>query len=107
MMIPVQPVAGTIDANLGTGGACPERAESHVPHSDRTLFGNVMTVRRITPTEAERLQGFPDSYTLVPYRGKPAADGPRYRALGNSMAVNVMTYIGVRIQMFEELRKAT
>ena len=98
----VQPVAGTIDANLGTGGACPERAESHVPHSDRTLFGNVMTVRRITPTEAERLQGFEDDYTLVPYRGKPAADGPRYRALGNSMAVNVMSYIGFRIQMFEE-----
>ena len=103
VMIPAQPVAGTLDANLGTGGACPERAESHVPHSDRTLFGNVMTVRRITPTEAERLQGFEDSYTLAPYRGKPAADGPRYRALGNSMAVNVMTWIGVRIQMMEEI----
>jgi DNA (cytosine-5)-methyltransferase 1 len=44
-------------------------------------------VRRLTPRECERLQGFPDDYTLVPYRGKTAADGPRYKALGNSMAV--------------------
>lgn len=58
-------------------------------------------VRRLTPTECERLQGFPDGYTLVPYRGKPAADGPRYQALGNSMAVPVMAWIGRRIQMVE------
>ena len=55
-------------------------------------------VRRLTPTECERLQGFPDGYTNVPYRGKPAADGPRYAALGNSMAVPVMRWIGTRIQ---------
>jgi DNA (cytosine-5)-methyltransferase 1 len=54
-------------------------------------------VRRLVPTECERLQGFPDGYTLVPYRGKPAADGPRYKALGNSMAVPVMRWIGRRI----------
>ncbi len=41
--------------------------------------------------------GFPDDHTLVPYRGKPAADGPRYKALGNSMAVPVMRWIGQRI----------
>ena len=52
--------------------------------------------------ETERVQGFPDDYTLVDYRGKPAADGPRYRALGNSMAVNVMRWIGYRIKMAEE-----
>lgn len=46
-----------------------------------------MQVRRLTPRECERLQGFPDDYTAVPYRGKPAADGSRYRALGNSWAV--------------------
>lgn len=55
-----------------------------------------MSVRRLTPRECERLQGFPDDYTLVPYRGKPAKDGPRYKALGNSMAVPVMRWIGER-----------
>lgn len=61
------------------------------------------TVRRLTPRECERLQGFPDDYTLVPYRGKPAADAPRYKALGNSMAVPVMNWIGKRIQMVEDV----
>ena len=56
-----------------------------------------MAVRRLTPRECERLQGFPDDYTLVEYRGKPAADGPRYKALGNSMAVPVMRWLGQRI----------
>jgi DNA (cytosine-5)-methyltransferase 1 len=56
-----------------------------------------MAVRRLMPRECERLQGFPDDYTLVEYRGKPAADGPRYKALGNSMAVPVMRWIGERI----------
>jgi DNA (cytosine-5)-methyltransferase 1 len=56
-----------------------------------------MAVRRLTPRECERLQGFPDDHTLIVYRGKPAADGPRYRALGNSMAVPVMRAIGYGI----------
>jgi DNA (cytosine-5)-methyltransferase 1 len=60
-------------------------------------------VRRLTPRECERLQGFPDDYTLVPSRGKPAADGPRYKALGNSMAVNCMRWIGRRIEMVGRL----
>lgn len=60
-----------------------------------------MAVRRLTPREAERLMGFPDDFTLVPYRGKPAADGPRYRALGNSWAVNVAEWIGERIDQVE------
>jgi DNA (cytosine-5)-methyltransferase 1 len=55
-------------------------------------------VRRLTPRECERLQGFPDDYTLIPYRGKPASDTPRYRALGNSMAVPCMRWIGERIR---------
>jgi DNA (cytosine-5)-methyltransferase 1 len=58
-------------------------------------------VRRLTPRECERLQGFPDDYTLVPHRNKPAADGPRYKSLGNSMAVPVMRWIGERIQHVE------
>ena len=57
-----------------------------------------MVVRRLTPKEAERLQGFPDGWTNIPWRGKPEApDGPRYKALGNSMAVPVMAWIGRRI----------
>ena len=48
--------------------------------------------------------GMPDDYTLIPYRGKPAADGPRYRAIGNSMAVPVMRWIGRRIQTVDGLR---
>ena len=61
-------------------------------------------VRRLMPVECERLQGFPDGYTDVPYRGKPhSADGPRYKAIGLSMAVNVMRWIGRRISMVEEL----
>ncbi|HET9100680.1 MAG TPA: DNA cytosine methyltransferase, partial [Acidobacteriaceae bacterium] len=61
------------------------------------LLHSGMAVRRLTPRECERLQGFPDDYTLVEYRGRLAADGPRYRALGNSMAVPVMRWIGERI----------
>jgi len=56
-----------------------------------------MAVRRLTPLECERLQGLPDGWTAVPFRGKVAADGPRYRAIGNSMAVPVLSWIGKRI----------
>ena len=72
--------------------------------SSRSYIAQPMAVRRLTPRECERLQGFPDDYTLIPYRGKPAADGPRYKALGNSMAVPVMRWIGQRIQMVNEVR---
>lgn len=58
---------------------------------------SAMSVRRLTPRECERLQGFPDDYTAITYRNKPAADGPRYKALGNSMAVPCMWWIGMRI----------
>lgn len=63
-----------------------------------------MTVRRLTPRECERLQGFPDDWTLIPYRNKAAElcpDGPRYKALGNSMAVPCMRWIGERIAAVE------
>lgn len=63
----------------------------------------LMAVRRLTPRECERLMGFPDDYTLIPYRGKPAADGPRYKALGNSMAVPVMRWLGERINEADRL----
>jgi DNA (cytosine-5)-methyltransferase 1 len=60
-------------------------------------------VRRLTPRECERLQGFADDYTLIPYRSGMASDGPRYKALGNSMAVPVMAWIGRRIEAVEAL----
>ena len=64
-------------------------------------------VRRLTPIETERLQGFPDDYTRIPWRNKKpedCPDGPRYKAMGNSMAVPVMKWIGERIQKFEEIK---
>ena len=69
-----------------------------------------MTVRRLTPRECERLQGFPDDYTLIPWRKKQAEDcpdGPRYKALGNSMAVNCMAWIGERIAAVDAERNKT
>ncbi|GAA0235681.1 hypothetical protein LNAOJCKE_0898 [Methylorubrum aminovorans] len=60
-------------------------------------------VRRLTPRECERLQDFPDDYTLVPWRGGLLPDGPRYKALGNSMAVNCMRWIGQRIATVDGL----
>lgn len=77
--------------DIGSGGNA---------HSRRILDG-ATRVRRLTPRECERLQGFPDDYTAIVYRGKPAADSPRYRALGNSMAVPVMRWIGKRIAHME------
>jgi DNA (cytosine-5)-methyltransferase 1 len=86
-------------SNPQPGDPChPITAKGHAP-----AISTASAVRRLTPTECERLQGFPDGYTLIPYRGKPASDGPRYKALGNSMAVPVMRWIGERIQMVEDL----
>ena len=70
---------------------------------DQTLIDGYV-VRRLTPRECERLQGFPDDWTKIPYRWKPAEecpDGPRYMACGNSMAVPVMAWLGKRIQMID------
>ncbi len=67
----------------------------------RRLAGAEMAVRRLTPRECERLQGMPDDHTLIDWKGKPAPDGKRYAAIGNSMAVNVMRFIGERIAVVE------
>jgi DNA (cytosine-5)-methyltransferase 1 len=80
-------VAPTVAAKFGTGGG-------NVP-----LVG-AMAVRRLTPVETERLQGFPDNWSRISWKGKPETecpDGPRYKACGNSMAVPVMRWIGERI----------
>jgi DNA (cytosine-5)-methyltransferase 1 len=108
---PIVPVAFQ-PGNLRRGaGACPNEAVFPTLKSDQGrglsdqhphVFA-ASSVRRLTPRECERLQGFPDDYTAVPYRKKPAADGPRYKALGNSMAVPVMRWIGERIQAVEDL----
>ena len=77
---------------------------SEVTQQVAAVHAASMTVRRLTNRECERLQGFPDDYTLIPWRKKPATecpDGPRYKALGNSMAVNCMAWIGERIAAVE------
>ena len=74
--------------------------------SPRNAVMQASAVRRLTPVECERLQGFPDNYTQIPWRNKPAEncpDGPRYKAMGNSMAVPVMRWIGERISMVDAL----
>jgi DNA (cytosine-5)-methyltransferase 1 len=81
----------------------------HIDDGAGYFVGNVaqlsgMQVRRLTPVECERLQGFPDGYTDIRPRGKDTPDGPRYKALGNSMAVPVMRWIGERIAKVEKLK---
>ena len=101
----VMPVIAFGWQNSARQGASASASASVTPTLDKSKTPAIagMQVRRLTPRECERLQGFPDDYTLIPYRGKPAADGPRYRALGNSMAVPVMAWIGRRIAMVETL----
>ena len=82
----------TVEAQWGTGGGNTPII-SQIP----------MQVRRLTLLECERLQGFPDGWTDIPYKGKTAPDGPRYKAIGNSMAVPVMRWIGQRIAKFMEI----
>lgn len=97
------------DGSIGTAGKGAliekEAAFTLAASQDQTLFDGSdgeYIVRRITPLECERLQGFPDGWTDVAWRGKEhAPDGPRYKALGNSMAVPVMRWIGKRIEFVE------
>jgi DNA (cytosine-5)-methyltransferase 1 len=72
-------------------------------HGHEPVVMQQMAVRRLTPKECERLQGFPDNYSDITPKGKPTPDGPRYKALGNSMAVPVMAWIGKRIQEVDNL----
>jgi len=84
-------MTGDVACTLGTPG-------SSTNASGPTVMVN-MAVRRLTPVECERLQGFPDGYTNIPWRKKDESpDGPRYKALGNSWAVPVVRWIGKRIQ---------
>lgn len=91
---------GRAPENGGNGtGYCKEVGYT-LTKSDQHGVAYGMQVRRLTPIECERLQGFPDDHTKISWRGKDAAecpDGPRYKAIGNSMAVPVMRWIGERI----------
>lgn len=89
-----------------TASAAPESAGG----SAETTARPVACVRRLLPIEAERLMGFPDNHTKISYRGKPVEecpDAPRYKACGNSMCINVMRWIGKRIDMVEAKIRAT
>jgi len=82
-------VSKTIDAS----------ASNPAMHQGGSAIVQAMAVRRLTPVECERLQGFPDNYTNIPWRkAAESPDGPRYKALGNSWAVPVVAWIGKRIQ---------
>ena len=93
-------IAATLSTGFGGRGV----------DADQICNGNCVIdypkVRKLTPTECERLQGFPDNHTQIPWRGKPAAecpDSPRYKAIGNSMAVPVMRWIGERIEQVNQI----
>jgi len=81
MRVQSEDISPALTSHMGTGG-------NNVPF---------VNIRRLTPRECERLQGFPDDYTLIPYKGKMASDAPRYKALGNSWPVPVVRWIGQRI----------
>lgn len=88
----IQDKTPTLKARMGTGG-------NNIPCIAKPPF----TIRKLTPRECERLQGFPDDWTKIPYRSKSAEecpDSPRYKAIGNSMAVPCMRWIGLRLNNY-------
>ena len=90
----------TVLAPTLTASNDPSRSpqSTEVTNQVAAIYATTMAVRRLTPVECERLQGFPDDYTNIPWRKKPESpDGPRYKALGNSWAVPVVAWIGKRI----------
>ncbi len=123
--VPAHEKVGTLTASMGTGGPAIDKPlvfgvqnsskqglsasteVSPTPDTSKTpAVKQNMKVRRLTPIECERLQGFPDNFTQIPYRNKDAEqcpDSPRYKAIGNSMAVPVMRWIGERIDLVEKL----
>lgn len=95
-------IADAIDDVRRTADLAPTMRAMNSVYGNQNAGGhlavfNSMAIRRLTTTECERLQGFPDGYTLIQHHGKPAADGPRYKSIGNSWAVPVVRWIGGRI----------
>jgi DNA (cytosine-5)-methyltransferase 1 len=87
---------------MGVGADGDPQFTLQAAHSH--AIATAMAVRRLTPVECERLQGFPDNWSQIPWKGKPAdqcPDGPRYKCAGNSMAVPVMRWIGEQIARVE------
>ena len=100
-------VAQPVVAPSLTASNNPSRSpqSSEVTQQIAAVHAASMAVRRLTPVECERLQGFPDNYTNIPWRKSvESPDGPRYKALGNSMAVPVMRWIGQQIQQIEDIK---
>ena len=89
--------------NAAAQGMAVDTISPALDKSKTPATQHAAAVRRLMPVECERLMGFPDGYTLVPFRGKPAADGNRYKALGNSWAVNCARWIGWRISLVDSL----
>jgi DNA (cytosine-5)-methyltransferase 1 len=104
LMAVAQPVTFSNTADCLTA-AYGTKWNGNASATNGSLFAaHSMAVRRLTPVECERLQGFGDNYTDIKPNGKPTPDGPRYKALGNSMAVPVMAWIGQRIQQVENIK---
>ncbi len=104
MAVPVATFQQSSMAGKGTiGYETSGTAKPVKTQVDGQMLHYGMAVRRLTPVECERLQGFPDGYTDIRSRGKDTPDGPRYKALGNSMAVPVMRWIGERIVAVDKL----
>ena len=112
----VPEVCGAVSAKWakGTGGPAGDEAYNLVTVASGTnqvpTVHNNMQVRRLTPIECERLQGMPDNHTRIPWRNNPGEDcpdGPRYKAIGNSMAVPVMRWIGQRIDQIDTLLRGS
>jgi DNA (cytosine-5)-methyltransferase 1 len=111
LVIPAVAIQGTVigrkDHNGPQGSGCSDGGEMFTLNSTdvhAVAVAPALQVRRLTPTECERLQGFPDGWTAIPWKNKSAEDcpdGPRYKAIGNSMAVNCMEWIGERINAIE------
>ena len=108
------PIHDQATRHAGTDGSGNQNGKGHglgiggetdpmftLTKGDKHAVAQAMQVRRLTPVECERLQGFPDNYTDIKAKGKPTPDGPRYKALGNSWAVPVVAWIGRRIQQQE------
>ena len=105
MAVAFKPSHYTRDKDSGPSDVmAPLTADADKGDQDPVLFTGA-AVRRLTPVECARLQAFPDNYLDIKFRGKPAADGPKYRALGNSMCVAEIRWILQRIEMFEGLKK--
>jgi|GEM_PF-1614964 len=92
--------ANTLLANPGTGN----RPTVLAKRSGKSVADLVLVVRYLTPLECERLQGIPDNYTLIPWRKGYAADGPRYKAVGNGMAVPCVAWVVKRLHEAHAMR---